>query len=109
MSNANQPDKRLAAVCGLFCPACTVYIATHEDSERLKLLAERMGQSVEATRCEGCRSEVRNSYCKSCAKVSCAAGKGIDFCGACDEYPCQELKDFQALMPHRSELSGPII
>jgi hypothetical protein len=34
-SKKTTPDKTLAAVCGLFCPSCAVYIATHEDSERL--------------------------------------------------------------------------
>ncbi|MDY7035557.1 MAG: hypothetical protein SV375_05260 [Thermodesulfobacteriota bacterium] len=34
-------DKRLAVVCGLFCPSCTLYIETLEDPERLKRLAKR--------------------------------------------------------------------
>ena len=41
------PDKRLAAVCGLFCPACSVFIGTKEDPERLKVVAERLQRSVE--------------------------------------------------------------
>jgi hypothetical protein len=34
----------------------------------------------------------------------CAAAKGIDFCGDCPDYPCDELKEFQEKMPHRIEL-----
>jgi hypothetical protein len=34
----------------------------------------------------------------------CASGKGIDFCGSCEDYPCKELKEFQAILPHRIEL-----
>ena len=26
--------KRLSAVCGLFCPSCTVFIGTKEDPQR---------------------------------------------------------------------------
>jgi ribosomal protein L40E len=36
--------------------------------------------------------------------TKCAAAKGLDFCGECEEYPCKELKAFQAEMPHRIEL-----
>ncbi len=36
--------------------------------------------------------------------LKCASGKGVDFCGKCDEYPCEDLKVFQAAMPHRIEL-----
>jgi hypothetical protein len=36
--------------------------------------------------------------------VVCARDKGVEFCGRCDEYPCGELVEFQAAMPHRLEL-----
>lgn len=71
------PDKKLAAVCGLFCPSCTIYIASKEDPERLAKLAERLHKTVEETRCDGCRSEKRTSYCHTCGMVKCAAEKGI--------------------------------
>jgi hypothetical protein len=55
--------------------------------------------------CDGCRSERLNVFCrKSCKMKKCAAEKGIEFCGACAEYPCDELKDFQTKMPHRKQL-----
>jgi hypothetical protein len=34
----------------------------------------------------------------------CAADRGIDFCVECEEYPCDDLKRFQAERPHRIEL-----
>ena len=99
------PDKRLAAVCGLFCPSCTVYIGAHEDPERLEGIARRVGQPVDKLKCNGCRSEKRSYYCENlCTMYKCAAEKGIDFCGQCAEYPCAQLKVFQAEMPHRIEL-----
>jgi predicted RNA-binding Zn-ribbon protein involved in translation (DUF1610 family) len=36
--------------------------------------------------------------------VDCAQEKGIDFCVECDEYPCDELKEFKEKRPHRIEL-----
>jgi len=99
------PDKKLAAVCGLFCPACHVFIGTKEDPERLKVMAQRLQRSLEEMRCNGCRSDKRCFYCESnCKMVKCAATKGVDFCGECAEYPCGELKTFQAELPHRIEL-----
>lgn len=99
------PDKRLAAVCGLFCPACGIFIGTHEDPNRLTVMAQRFQRSLEELKCNGCRSERRCFYCEStCTMTKCAAAKGVDFCVECAEYPCKRLKDFQAEMPHRIEL-----
>ena len=99
------PDKRLAAVCGLFCPACGVFIGTREDPGRLAKLAQRLGKSIKEMQCNGCRSDRRCFYCESkCTMAKCAATKGVDFCGECAEYPCQDLKAFQAELPHRIEL-----
>ena len=54
--NIRKPEKRLAAVWGLFCPACDIFIGTHEDPERLKVIAGRIQYSVEQLECHGCRS-----------------------------------------------------
>ncbi len=98
------PDKKLAAVCGLYCGACTLFIATAEDPERLSRLAALFRISEEAAACYGCRSDKRFPHCESCRMSACAADRGIDFCGECAEYPCGELKEFQAQRPHRIEL-----
>ncbi len=98
-------DKKLVAVCGLFCRACHVYIATHEDPDKLAAMAQRYGRTVEELRCDGCRSSRRCFYCETmCFMAKCAAGKGVEFCGDCAEYPCAGLKKFQSLAPHRIEL-----
>jgi len=98
-------DKRLAAVCGLFCPACTVYIGHREDPERIKAFAERVNLPLEELQCDGCRSEQRSFFCRNiCTMSKCAADKGLNFCSECAEYPCHELKDFQKRMPNRLEL-----
>ncbi len=105
VENIRRPDKRLAAVCGLFCPACHVFIATREESAKLAVLAERYQKTVEELQCNGCRSDKRCFFCKTvCTMARCAASKKVDFCGACPDYPCTDLKAFQALAPHRIEL-----
>jgi hypothetical protein len=103
--NLPVPDKRLAAVCGLFCPACVVFISANENPEKLKALAGRAQRPVEELECHGCRSEKRCFFChENCTMVKCTAEKEIDFCVECGEYPCAELKAFQAQRPHRIEL-----
>jgi hypothetical protein len=98
------PDKQVAAVCGLYCEACTLFIATEEDPARLKELAARFQVSEDAVRCRGCRSTERGPYCSKCKMISCSAERGIDFCIECAEYPCDDLKRFQSERPHRIEL-----
>lgn len=99
-----EPDKMLAAVCGLYCEACSLFIATKEDPARLKGMAIRFQVSEEAVKCYGCRSSKRGPYCEKCKMFSCAAERGIDFCVECAQYPCSDLKQFQSERPHRIEL-----
>lgn len=103
-NHCQPPGKKLAAVCGLYCEACTLYIATMEDPQRLRFLAERFQISEEEARCCGCRSDKRGPYCKICKMLACSAERGIDFCVQCEDYPCEELRKFQSERPHRIEL-----
>ncbi len=105
MKSEPTPDKSLASVCGLFCRACSVYINTQENNQaKLEAIANMLGQTVDDTRCNGCRTDTRSGHCKTCAFISCAKERSIDFCGQCTEYPCSELKSFQSKAPHRNEL-----
>ena len=97
-----------AAVCGLFCNACSIYIGSHEDPRRLAAFASRMGWSIEEAHCDGCRAEQRTPYCHACTFRTCAAERGLDFCGECSDFPCAELDEFQRERPHRAELYGDL-
>ena len=97
-------EMKNAAVCGLYCEACSLYIATAEDPVRLKRLATRFQSSEEEIKCYGCRSNKRSPLCMQCTFSACAANRNIDFCGECELYPCDDLKRFQTAAPHRLEL-----
>jgi Protein of unknown function (DUF3795) len=103
-NHSTESDKKLAAVCGLYCEACSWFIATTEDPERLKRLAALLHFSKEESKCYGCRSDKRLPSCEKCKMFACAAERGIDFCCHCEEYPCEDLRKFQSAMPHRIEL-----
>lgn len=105
MMNLQQPDIALAAVCGLYCPACSIYIAVKEDrQEFLERMAAGMNVKPGELKCEGCRSATKGVFCRDCALKSCAESRGHQFCSGCGDYPCDELKAFQQKMPHRAEL-----
>jgi hypothetical protein len=94
----------LAAVCGLYCAGCSIFISSHEDPERLALLAARWGVPVEQMHCDGCRAEIRTPYCRECTLFACATERGHTFCVECADYPCKELDGFRADKPHRTEI-----
>ena len=98
------PTKTLAAVCGLYCQACSLYIATREDPARLRRIADQFHLSEEEVRCLGCRSHKRGPYCQQCRMSACSRERGLDFCSECQDYPCDDLKQFQGERPHRLEL-----
>ncbi len=103
-NSGTQDGKVLAAVCGLYCEACSWFIATAEDPVKLKKMAARMQYTQEQAKCHGCRSDNRLAYCENCRMFACASERGIDFCCDCKDYPCTDLKAFQSAMPHRIEL-----
>ena len=96
--------RKFAAVCGLFCPGCTIYIGSTEEPDRLARTAGRFNVSIEEARCYGCRSDVNSFYCQACEIKKCADERGVEFCAFCEDYPCTMLKEFQAQLPHRAEL-----
>ncbi len=104
LSENETMEKKMAGVCGLFCPSCSLYIGTKEEPRRLEILAAKFKMDVKEMMCEGCRSDRVSFYCRSCHFKKCASDKGIEFCGSCEEYPCQRLTEFQGEAPHRAEL-----
>lgn len=100
-----EPDKQTAAVCGLLCKSCGIFIATQENNtNHLKYIAERLNIPIEQVRCFGCRSNTLSAHCKACYFRECSEKNEIEFCAECNDYPCSQLRDFQTKMPHRIEL-----
>ena len=103
----SRPEKERAAVCGLYCEACAVYIGSTDDPKKLESLVDLFKVEVEDINdliCYGCKSEKVTSLCADCKFVECAEKREIDFCAECDEFPCKDLKDFQKAGAHRIEL-----
>lgn len=108
----DQEQQNLAAPCGLYCGACSIYVAGRRgDSKRLDQIATGMAQylgrpvEVEDLACEGCLSEVIALQCRDCVLRACAFGKGLTHCAQCSDFPCQQIIAFNNDgMPHHSEV-----
>lgn len=96
--------KQVQAYCGLHCEGCSVYVASHFNKERLKVIAAKMNVTVDEMYCDGCRAEVVAKHCRSCEIKACAIEKDIDSCAYCKAMPCDILKEFRCKMPHRAEI-----
>ena len=93
-----------SAICGLFCDACGIYLATTEEPDRLAKIASAKETVPDDVRCLGCRSDVLYPHCRTCWMKACATERGLDYCSLCPDYPCDVLRDFQIQKPHRITL-----
>lgn len=111
-----QNRERLVASCGLFCGACRVYVARkRDDKKRLEQIAReyatRRRRPVELIDlvCEGCLSDRVAFFCGECSLRSCAVEKGVYRCARCQDFPCQEIINFNDDgRPHHSEVLNNI-
>lgn len=67
------------AYCGLECDAC---------SFRTK------------TNCPGCRVAGGKLFWGECALAKCCIAKGHEHCGKCEEFPCEQLKEYSFSKEH---------
>ena len=94
----------LTAPCGLDCFNCHFYRA-REDADAMQTLEEMSVQynvPVDIMLCNGCRAHDGQiplqkhvfGEAHRCAAYECAKGKGVDFCGDCDDFPCDNLHPY---------------
>lgn len=109
----NEERMIVAAPCGLYCGACTIYITYKSgDKEALKSMAERINQERDTKLdpetdfpCEGCLSSTVAWYCRECGMRDCAVSKGITHCAQCPDFPCKIITDFNDdEWPHHGEV-----
>jgi len=90
------------AVCGLNCPQCDMYRASHGDekarNEIVEWFKEKRGKELrpEQIRCEGCRGPLEVHWSSDCEMLQCAKKKGVEYCFQCRDFPCTILKAFSS-------------
>ncbi|MEN8135119.1 MAG: DUF3795 domain-containing protein [Thermodesulfobacteriota bacterium] len=89
--------------CGLYCGVCGVYQATQDRNQKfLKVLLKMYKASLsgadhlttEDLLCDGCRSERRSFFCRTCSIRDCSNEKKISGCHECNRFPCEHIKNF---------------
>ena len=97
----------LTAPCGLDCFNCEVYEENVTEEFAAKL-AKAFGKKPEEVPCAGCRENdgcmLHDTPCKTRA---CVAGRGIDYCYECTDFPCLKLapaRDMAERLPHNYKI-----
>lgn len=127
--NKNELLKRIAP-CSLMCHTCSAYndgVICNTSKTLLKYLEgmeefykKHIPDAVEsysnfedvlymysAAPCEGCRSIEHNGCSiKGCFLLECTKEHGIDFCGECNEFPCQKTTDLFEEEVYKQWLNG---
>ena len=81
--------------CGMYCSVCAVRAAQQNNDQELKtILASYFGTSPENIVCEGCMSEKTFQFAKTCSIRACAQEKKLKDCRQCDDFPCNNIKNF---------------
>ncbi len=93
--------ERLTAVCGLYCGACGIYRAGHDNNqERLEkirqLMSSRRQVTLDGLQCDGCLAQDRLApHCRECKIRLCARDKpGVTHCSDCPDFPCVRITVF---------------
>ena len=91
--------KELLSPCGLWCGACSIYIAHKNNNlkfkEKLLPIYKAFAKDLDDIACTGCLSEgTVFPVCQVCAIKKCCKDKKIDGCYQCEEFPCKYIDNF---------------
>jgi hypothetical protein len=98
----------MIAYCGLTCSECPAFIAYKIDDDDLRArTAETWSQEFgepfkpEDINCVGClkASGVHIGHCAVCEIRACGMQRGVENCAYCDDYTCDKLAKFFAMVP----------
>jgi hypothetical protein len=101
--------EKMIAFCGINCAECPTFLATQEDNDhKREKVAEQWSKDYQMQikakdiNCDGCLSETGRlfSHCNVCEIRKCGQEKKIENCAHCNEYPCQKLNNFFAMVPY---------
>jgi len=104
---------QMTAPCGLDCFNCHFYLA-QEDQDAMNTvvkISKDYNIPLEVMLCKGCRNHDGRiplqkhvfGEAHRCAAYECSKEKGLNFCGDCDQFPCDNLHpyaDKASELPH---------
>ena len=93
---------KMTAPCGLDCFNCDFFLARTDSKSmaRVETLSEQYHIPVEIMLCSGCRKQdgriALQMYLYGeehrCAAYECSKQRNLDFCGDCEQFPCDSLR-----------------
>ncbi len=78
--------QELVGKCGLYCGACTIYVAQHDSEEWREKIATKSNCSPEKVRCNGCGALTSECWGNGCKIVLCTRAKGVNYCYECSDF-----------------------
>lgn len=100
--------KEMIACCGLLCYDCPARIATINDDDALRQKTAAQWSKLYNTtlvasdiNCVGCivTEGPHFGHCAECQVRNCAMEHQVPNCAACNEYPCEIISGFVAMVP----------
>ena len=100
--------ERMISYCGLYCDECPAYKATLNDDDemRAKTAAEWSAQfkvelKPENIDCVGCtvKDGAHFHHWTECGIRKCASEHGLENCGHCKGYACDQLAELFKMVP----------
>jgi hypothetical protein len=91
--------QKMIGYCGYSCHLCAARSDDPEVRQRLvdgwRKYFGHEAYTAENVRCDGCRAGGRLAD-KSCEARPCAAGRGVESCALCDDFPCKKVRHLLA-------------
>ncbi len=100
------------AFCGLECSQCPAYVAAQTDDNRLRAETAQLWSkeynievNPEGINCDGCKSDSGRliNHCSVCKIRKCGIEKQVSTCAHCDDFACDTLNKFFAVVPQAEE------
>ena len=91
--------------CGIYCGSCPV-LRHGETGRGDGFIACCAGIPKAELRCGGCKSGDVYAGCRVCSFRDCAAGRGLERCADCPDYPCEPYRKWASMkriLPHVAE------
>ncbi len=92
-------EQALVGRCGIYCGACIVYRAEHDQGELLDYFTSRVNCTKEEVTCKGCSGLTESCWGNDCKIVQCLNQKGYQYCYECDnfkQHTCDKRASLQA-------------
>ena len=100
--------EKIIAYCGINCADCGAFLALKNNDQALRektaaewSTAHNFSFTPGMINCTSCKGGgVQVGYCSQCEIRICGSKKGVENCGACDDFrTCATIDDFLAQAP----------